>query len=667
MAYDVFISHSSKDKAMADAVTASLENAKIRCWIAPRDIRAGDSWGGAIVEAIESCQVMVLIFSAKSNASKQVMREVERAVQHDVVVVPYRIEDVTPTRDMEYFLSSTHWLDAVSPELEDHLDELKTTVLSILDKPTPTSRPTSLDTPVSASNQASTPVQPSGKPEPKTEADLSKPSKLPILLTGLALTFVLGFLSYAFIAGDTDDEQEIRANASQGQQAIRPKGEGDIKLIAPESVLAGSAVEVSWKGPVTEKDYIVIAAHDAADHIKTDRKVVGSATSVKLTAAPKPGDYQIRFFDSVNNEIIDRKPLSIAAPKVTLDAPAKGQVGQSIAIAWVGPNQRRDYLAIAKSGSKGNSYINYSYTANGSPTNLRLPDAGGEYELRYVSGSGKIVWQTSKILVEEADVSIEELNPQIAGSEVSVKWSGPANKGDYLTIAKPSDAPKTYSSYRYVKAGSTTKLRMPSQAGNYQIRYISGQQKLIWASTEVEVQMPEVSIEPPSSAIVGTLLKLNWQGPANRGDYITIAEPGSAGSKYLTYRYVKAQSLVELKAPQLSGDYVVRYISGEDKSVWYEAPLTVAPRSETLEVAGSVVVGKSFKVSWQEVGQKGEYVAIYPTGAADSERYLNQASSANKTSTNLKAPKQAGDYEVRYMSGDKKQVWARQQLLIEEP
>jgi len=135
MAYDVFISHSSKDKTIADAVTASLEQAKIRCWIAPRDIRPGDSWGGAIVEAIESCRVMVVVFSAQSNSSKQVMREVERAVQHDIVVVPYRIEDVQPTRDMEYFLSSTHWLDAVSPELDAHLQELKATVSSILGNP----------------------------------------------------------------------------------------------------------------------------------------------------------------------------------------------------------------------------------------------------------------------------------------------------------------------------------------------------------------------------------------------------------------------------------------------------------------------------------------------------------------------------------------------------
>ena len=34
MAHDVFISYSTKDKVIADAICANLENRGIRCWIA---------------------------------------------------------------------------------------------------------------------------------------------------------------------------------------------------------------------------------------------------------------------------------------------------------------------------------------------------------------------------------------------------------------------------------------------------------------------------------------------------------------------------------------------------------------------------------------------------------------------------------------------------------
>jgi len=79
MAHDVFISYASGDKAVADAACATLEGRRIRCWIAPRDILAGADWGDAITEAISECQVMVLVFSGRSNESDRVRDEVVMA------------------------------------------------------------------------------------------------------------------------------------------------------------------------------------------------------------------------------------------------------------------------------------------------------------------------------------------------------------------------------------------------------------------------------------------------------------------------------------------------------------------------------------------------------------------------------------------------------------
>lgn len=122
MAYEVFISHSSKDKTAAEAVCEALEAQRIRCWIAPRDIGLGvRSWPAAILQGIISCRAMVLIFSSHANESEDVGREVERAVSHKVAIVPLRIENVPPAGIIEYFLSSHQWLDAMPP-LEHHLN-----------------------------------------------------------------------------------------------------------------------------------------------------------------------------------------------------------------------------------------------------------------------------------------------------------------------------------------------------------------------------------------------------------------------------------------------------------------------------------------------------------------------------------------------------------------
>src|SRR5438067_129983 len=82
--FDVFISHSINDKTTADAICATLEASGIGCWIAPRNILPGKEWGEAIIEAINSCRVMVLVLSAQSNQSPQVRREVERAATKGV-------------------------------------------------------------------------------------------------------------------------------------------------------------------------------------------------------------------------------------------------------------------------------------------------------------------------------------------------------------------------------------------------------------------------------------------------------------------------------------------------------------------------------------------------------------------------------------------------------
>jgi hypothetical protein len=139
MTHDAFISYSNVDKATADAACATLEQTGIRCWIAPRDIMPGDEWSASIVKAIDQCRIMVLIFSASANDSRQIRREVERAINAGVTVIPVRIENVVPTESLAYFMSTVHWLDALTPPLDSHLHKLATAIKALLAVGTPDS------------------------------------------------------------------------------------------------------------------------------------------------------------------------------------------------------------------------------------------------------------------------------------------------------------------------------------------------------------------------------------------------------------------------------------------------------------------------------------------------------------------------------------------------
>jgi hypothetical protein len=124
MAHDVFLTYSKNDKTTAQSACAALERSGIRVWMAPRDVVPGADWPASIIGAINRSRAMVLIFSRHANSSQQVKREVERAVNKGIPVIPFRIEDVAPSDSLEYLISAPHWLDAFTPDLEEHLARL---------------------------------------------------------------------------------------------------------------------------------------------------------------------------------------------------------------------------------------------------------------------------------------------------------------------------------------------------------------------------------------------------------------------------------------------------------------------------------------------------------------------------------------------------------------
>jgi predicted ATPase len=128
----VFISHSSKDRATADAICAHLESAGIHCWIAPRDIEPGATWTKGIMQGLDACRVLILVFSEHANDSDHVEREVAKAFSSGLAVIPFRIKDVLPSQSLSYFLDTIHWLDATVPPLQKHLGTLSELVKKLL-------------------------------------------------------------------------------------------------------------------------------------------------------------------------------------------------------------------------------------------------------------------------------------------------------------------------------------------------------------------------------------------------------------------------------------------------------------------------------------------------------------------------------------------------------
>src|SRR5579872_5233441 len=133
MTRDVFISHAGDDASVAVEVCALLEKRGVKCWMAPRDVAAGSVWDEAILDAIESSRVFLLILSRSANDSQYVKNEVNRAFSERKPIVTFRIEDVMPGRSLQLYLARHHWTDAFPPPLAARIETLATSITALLD------------------------------------------------------------------------------------------------------------------------------------------------------------------------------------------------------------------------------------------------------------------------------------------------------------------------------------------------------------------------------------------------------------------------------------------------------------------------------------------------------------------------------------------------------
>jgi hypothetical protein len=124
MVHDVFISYAEKDRGTADAICNRLESGGVKCWMAPRDIIPGSTFEGAIMNAIGSSRIMVLVLSGHANRSEHVPREVKAACDKGLKVIPFWVKGKALTRVLEYYLDSVQRLDARAAPTEKHLELL---------------------------------------------------------------------------------------------------------------------------------------------------------------------------------------------------------------------------------------------------------------------------------------------------------------------------------------------------------------------------------------------------------------------------------------------------------------------------------------------------------------------------------------------------------------
>ena len=100
----VFISYQSDDQALAFEICNYLESQGLTCWIAPRDIHAGE-YAGEITRALKNATFLVLVCSSSTATSAHVRNEVALSFSNGSRIIPFFRENASLDDSLEYFLA----------------------------------------------------------------------------------------------------------------------------------------------------------------------------------------------------------------------------------------------------------------------------------------------------------------------------------------------------------------------------------------------------------------------------------------------------------------------------------------------------------------------------------------------------------------------------------
>jgi len=341
---------------------------------------------------------------------------------------------------------------------------------------------------------------------------------------------------------------------------------GEASLKAPDKVPAGSRVKVKWEGSNSRNDFITIVTKDAPEGAYQNYRYTSTGNPVSIKVPDEVGLYEIRYVFGRTKATLAKINLTVTPVTATIDAASSVPAGSHFKFAWTGPNNEGDYIAIVQKSADDKQYLNYAYTAKGTPAEIQAPATTGKYQLRYIMGKSRRVLARKDILVSEVSGKLEANETVPAGSDIQIIWIGPNNKSDYITIVPKGADEKAYFNYRYTSYGSPLKLKAPDKPGDYEIRYILNQSRTVLTKTPIKVTKVSAKVNAPATVKAEAAFKVNWQGPNYSSDYITIVPAGAKDSEYLSYAYTSRGSPVTLKAPVKPGKYEVRYILNQSRT-----------------------------------------------------------------------------------------------------
>ncbi|MCP5346121.1 MAG: VWA domain-containing protein [Gammaproteobacteria bacterium] len=158
----------------------------------------------------------------------------------------------------------------------------------------------------------------------------------------------------------------------------------------------------------------------------------------------------------------------------------------------------------------------------------------------------------------------------------------------------------------------------------------------------------EYSIQAPDQAHIRQRIEVNWAAPQDTGGMLEI-RPIEEGARRVAYAYVR-NNPEGIEAPEAPGEYVLVFMF--ESEVRASAPLTVVMAEATVSGPDSAGAGETLEVSWQGPASRSDNITwAQRNGGTIRGTSYGYVQDATQGSRSLRAPADAGEYDIVYVSG----------------
>lgn len=444
-----------------------------------------------------------------------------------------------------------------------------------------------------------------------------------------------------------------------------------VTLQVPESTLTGANFDVSWSASVSQQDYINIVPMGADEGEFGNYIVVRDTNQGTLKAPAETGMYEVRYVLREGARTLASEMIEVAAPEVSIAGPETVSTGEKFEVTWTGTVNSQDYVAIVPAGSDEGVYGNYIVVRDGTSGTITAQADPGLYELRYILREGARTMATAMIEITEPEVTLSAPDMALAGSAFEVSWTGTVSNQDYIGIVPMGTDEGEFGNYIVVRDAESGNVQAPSAPGMYEVRYILREGAKTVASVPVELTEPEVTIAAAGEVRAGETLRVTWTGTVNSRDYVNLVPLGTPDDEFGLYTQVRGNSEHDLKVPEETGLYEVRYLLREGPRVLARQTVEVLAADAQLNTGGELTApgtgapGATIEVGWSVESESADRRITLARGDQAIFTWISAAKITGEPPISMTLPDEPGVYEIRFLDLSNQEVLSRKTIEVQ--